>query len=1350
MNSPEAGAARTGTAVPNMDDLPELNMEAVLANVAELYGKTQPSKPNQGWSAIYTSVGPVLIVMNPFKPLPLVGPEWTKAFREAGEAGQIEWAWQKLGPHCYWTAEQAYQALRVVARQSIIICGESGAGKTYTNRMMIEYLLDAEALSSTQGADQGSKEKIAHANALLEFFGNAKTVRNDNSSRFGKYSQLSFDNGSITSFQIEHYLLERSRVCFEPAGERNYHIFHQLVRLEEGTYGLQGGPQAYVYTRDGANVKCVDGTAFDDVGDFKDLCNRMEQVGIKEKERASVFQVIAAVLHIGNVEIEGDRDTSKVAEASTAEFQKACELLAVDAEKMSLALVTKKTKLFEKPYGKKDAEAQRDAVAKMIYARVFDDLVRTINDKLLNRRHGTMSGGTAIGLLDIFGFEDMPVNGLEQLYINLTNERIQHLFNEAMFAKELEVYKNEGIESAFESPPSNMPCIDLFMDRRPPGIISLIASAVKAPGTKNDGEYLVRQFNRNLKDHPFYTVCEAQQMKQVNDLKRMRWPKTWKKLRYNNCFQIKHYVTQPVVYTVEEFVSKSRDALNPLLSQLLHESTETYVRGLFGGGESEASKLTVGEKFRSQLLELADKLSMGNNFFVRCIKPNPKSIPGIVDDEMVLDQLVSGGVVSALEMRKHGYADRLDYTAFVKEFWILEPGRYCATAPRQPREQVELLLSNFVGHDSKQYACGATKVFMRCGVLSTLRKLIQFRIYRFAIVVQRRWRVKKGTELIGKLKRLQQDLQAEKDDAEAQGFAEVKAVSHAISSADQLMQTVTKDLEHFRATHSDDTPRTQIRNIAFDMAKHKGSVPQLQQLIGDVKAAVEKITARKNDAVNLLSARLSALRQDLSKLVARVDEVETTHLKGSSDAEVECGGVCRQARERVDQLCRVDIPRLADDGPVGFNLAVEYLEEDPCPEASTLLSEVEALVVDAEAKGEAISGERFAFNQRTKSLLDRREKAKLALQSLQEDARNAAAESLNGVGDAFDAAWSQEGSIEELQAAALSEDSLAEAVDTFEKCVERAKQKVEDAKAFMEQDESQVQADFDELSCRAALHNAGAQFLQRLIEAQNEISDKAAEQDPTSSSNTSASSRTLAKLKAAAAAVRALGITEDAQMPNITEDAQMPSITQDAQTPSITEDAQIPSSVTPMAGSIETRPESIEGGNWCTENTHELGPDPGDEVLSTAQLLPAESFTSVSRAVAGLQMGIVTCESGFCIVYSGGRDSYFLIFTPERKEMALQMVKEAAAKHKAASQVVSTSCQWTFADVSWLQKLNPNRWSHDITFESAIDQLEKDTARTAEAVLVKVPAGVLSVPERFETMQEAIEYLKRLIGGIQN
>jgi len=687
---------------------------------------------------------------------------------------------------------------------------------------MLEYLCEVtQGDGGSQGADPA---KITKANECLESFGNAATTRNDNSSRFGKFTSLYLTKTSgtftVTGCGATHYLLERSRIVGAPKDERNYHIFYQLLRSGEGPkYGLEDGPEKYAYCAQGADVVLP---GIDDKADFEALKQGLAKGNFEDSFVTHIFECIASVLLLGNVQVSGDHSTSTISAASLAP---ACTLLGIDKTKLSQALTHKMLKVpgsapIPKDVGKAAAEAQRDTVAKMVYSRVFDSVVAKIDENL---RGDCDTTGPCIGLLDIFGFEDMAINGFEQLFINFTNERIQHLFNTIMFDREKEVYQQEGINADFLQGPRNIDCVNLFLGKKPAGIVQLIGDQCRTgqEDEKVDGEVLCRVLNKAFgRGNDHYRVCDFKEVNKVLEKKGLR-KKGGKglSLDYRECFEIVHYAG-PVMYTVQHFIPKSRDSLVPEITSILADSTKTHVGAMFKGDEDHASAATVGQKFREQLTELAETLDAGDSLFVRCIKSNMKKVSNQIDRQMVLEQLTRGGVVAALEMRAAGLPDRLEYSEFVTEFGLLKRGKEKVAA----KEGCQTILRDLLGEKEAEnaYKFGTTKVFMKSGILAWLRGASYFKKMMLARRIQR----KLWFSRVHKITKAWEGLQGIETYAVSRGLENLKAVKKFLSDAKGMLEPVNTALEKAKEKHGKN-----YEAISGELAEFKSVIGKMLSIV---------------------------------------------------------------------------------------------------------------------------------------------------------------------------------------------------------------------------------------------------------------------------------------------------------------------------------------------------------------------------------------------------------------------------------------------------------------------------------------------------------------------------------------
>mmetsp|Transcript_119200 Transcript_119200/g.218389 ORF Transcript_119200/g.218389 Transcript_119200/m.218389 type:complete len:1369 (+) Transcript_119200:50-4156(+) len=1048
--------------VGEMDDLGLLNMPQVLQNIDMRFGLEQCSRPGEGPATIYSSVGPMLVAMNPFAVLPIYGDEWKKAYSKVG--GDMKKS-KQLGPHAFKTAQNAYDRLQNAKDVSVVICGESGAGKTYSNKMILEYIC---AIAGAKGAGAAvSVDSIEKANVLLESFGNAKTTRNHNSSRFGKFSQLMFEESggeyTICGVKVNHYLLERLRIVSQGSGERNYHIFFQLLRSGTAAqYGVTGGAADYEYTKVGADVDAE----VDDGEEFKALMVQMEAVIKSKDERDSILKTMLGVLVLGNIEITGDKDTSSVSASagSSSALKKASELLGIDSTALSEALTVSyiqefgKKELLKIKLGKDQAIAQRDTLAKAIYSKVFDGLILSIT-RCLRARSGRLDKRRSIGLLDIFGFEDMKINGFEQVFINLTNEVIQDLFNNIMFKLETEVYKQEDVNYDFEFPEDRQACLDMFQSPKN-GIIKLLAGSVSQKAAGPDGEDLVRVFNRSLsrpKDPSYpYKACGAQEVRKI--LKEKGLIKPGGRGGFapgtptaQNSFIVKHFAGD-VLYTVDDWKPKSTDRLLAHLADLANNSTFEFVQELFEG-ESESSGKTVGEKFREQLKELDRKLQTGDVLFVRCIKSNKELKPGYMSRPMVLEQLRHGGIISALNVRRSGLPDRMVFDDFIEDFRGLEDP---IVAKRSDiKERCERLLKPlFIGYEEmteskklpakfhlfpkdQEYAIGKSQVFMKPQCLVYLRTIKNY-------ILAEVFTLWSSGKIITKITGSWETLEQAEAEAKTNGLTSFASVQKALAeSRSALTPWYTKLTDMQKAGKSE-------KDIEEAFKEDTETIRNLRRTAEDSLQVVFRIKSRKDQANQFLQAYLTLMSSRAGKLLEKVRKVDKDCEEFG--AQVDPGelqkiqAACAAAKEAVAAL-QSAMPALKQETPAGVDLEAKGEFQPPaaatiCPKAHSMFSKAGELVASAVEAGDAVLIVRRRFLEALAAMETSHQAAKAKLDKLAALTERFSAEGMADVVKSVENALEKESEAQDILEAAKDADGFKAAVAALEAAVAEAEEAV--------------------------------------------------------------------------------------------------------------------------------------------------------------------------------------------------------------------------------------------------------------------------------------------------------------------
>ena len=671
--------------------LPHLHEPAILHSLADRFFRGK----------IYTWTGPVLIAVNPFQRLPLYTDEILEAYRRDGLLkAQGMQSSTELEPHVFAIADRSYRQMMSEARksQSILISGESGAGKTETTKIVMLYLTTLGA-GSTPTEDEASggmsvMQRVLQSNPVLEAFGNARTLRNDNSSRFGKFIELGFSRaGHLMGAKVQTYLLEKVRLAFHAAGERNYHIFYQLLRgcseSDHAKYefhdGLTGGldlPNYFHYTGQGGAPHLRE---FTDESGLEHTLKAMRKLGWSEQTIENVLAMIAGLLHLGQigfdlVEVEGN-ETAKVKDEKSLQY--AAKLLGVDQEKMRCALTERiieaRGQQITTQLTPDRAADARDALAKTVYGSLFLWVVDEVN-KSVGWLNDSDIRSTS-GVLDIFGFECFAINSFEQLCINFTNEALQQQFNQFIFKLEQAEYEAESINWAFIEFPDNQDCLDTIQAPKI-GVLAMLDDECRLP-KGSDRNFAQRMYDQYLPEKNM-TVSEntrfhAGKIQQVKGL-----------------FSIRHFAGL-VEYNVEtNFMEKNKDEI-PITAQNMFESAPTeLIKACFAvqtrenlgrsaapaaGGRAAAKQKTVGQQFKEQLQSLIENVQKTDPHYIRCIKPNDAAKPMLMTRKRTTEQLRYGGVLEAVKVARAGFPVRLPHAAFYRRYRMLLPGMPDAELP---------------------------------------------------------------------------------------------------------------------------------------------------------------------------------------------------------------------------------------------------------------------------------------------------------------------------------------------------------------------------------------------------------------------------------------------------------------------------------------------------------------------------------------------------------------------------------------------------------------------------------------------------------------------------------------------
>ncbi|XP_044071550.1 unconventional myosin-Ib isoform X7 [Siniperca chuatsi] len=647
---------------------------------------------------IYTYIGSVVISMNPYRSLPIYTPDKVEEYRNRN--------FYELSPHIYALADEAYRSLRDQDKdQCILITGESGAGKTEASKLVMSYV----AAVCGKGHEVNKvKEQLLQSNPVLEAFGNAKTVRNDNSSRFGKYMDIEFDfKGDPLGGVISNYLLEKSRVVKQPRGERNFHVFYQLLSgaSDDTLKKLKLDRDFSKY-----NYLSLDSTAvngLDDAANFRTVRNAMQIVGFMEDEVQSVLELVAAVLKLGNIEFKPESrcngtDESRIKDKN--DLKEMCELLGIEQSVLERAFsyrtVEAKLEKVSTTLNVAQAYYARDALAKNLYSRLFSWLVTRINESI---KAQTKTRHKVMGVLDIYGFEifEDGDNSFEQFIINYCNEKLQQIFIELTLREEQEEYVREGIEWTNIEYFNNAIICDLIENHQN-GILAMLDEECLRPGTVTDETFLDK-LNTICAEHQHFESRLSKNSKFLTD---HSLP--------HNCFRIQHYAGK-VLYRAEGFVDKNNDLLYRDLSQAMYKATHSLIKQLFPEGNPGKVNLkrppTAGFQFRASVGTLMRNLQTKNPNYIRCIKPNDKKASHIFTESLVRHQARYLGLMENVRVRRAGYAFRQAYEPCLERYKML-----CKrTWPhwRGPaREGVEVLMAD-LQVPTDEFSYGRSKIFIR-------------------------------------------------------------------------------------------------------------------------------------------------------------------------------------------------------------------------------------------------------------------------------------------------------------------------------------------------------------------------------------------------------------------------------------------------------------------------------------------------------------------------------------------------------------------------------------------------------------------------------------------------------------
>uniref|UniRef100_A0A8B9TTT4 Myosin-9 n=1 Tax=Anas platyrhynchos TaxID=8839 RepID=A0A8B9TTT4_ANAPL len=848
--------------VEDMAELTCLNEASVLHNLKERYYS----------GLIYTYSGLFCVVINPYKNLPIYSEEIVEMYKGKKR--------HEMPPHIYAITDTAYRSMMQDREDQSILCtGESGAGKTENTKKVIQYLAHV-ASSHKSKKDQvrprfnlmmlyccGELERqLLQANPILEAFGNAKTVKNDNSSRFGKFIRINFDvNGYIVGANIETYLLEKSRAIRQAKEERTFHIFYYLLSGagEHLKTDLLLEPyNKYRFLSNGHVT--IPGQQDKDM--FQETMEAMRIMGIPDEEQIGLLKVISGVLQLGNIVFKKERNTDQASMPDNTAAQKVSHLLGINVTDFTRGILTPRIKVgrdyVQKAQTKEQADFAIEALAKATYERMFRWLVMRINKALDKTKR---QGASFIGILDIAGFEIFELNSFEQLCINYTNEKLQQLFNHTMFILEQEEYQREGIEWNFIDFGLDLqPCIDLIeKPAGPPGILALLDEECWFP--KATDKSFVEKVVQEQGTHPKF-----QKPKQLKD---------------KADFCIIHYAGK-VDYKADEWLMKNMDPLNDNIATLLHQSnlmqfpvlslvdrivgldqvagmSETALPGAFK--TRKGMFRTVGQLYKEQLAKLMATLRNTNPNFVRCIIPNHEKKAGKLDPHLVLDQLRCNGVLEGIRICRQGFPNRVVFQEFRQRYEILTPN----AIPKgfMDGKQACVLMIKALELDSNLYRIGQSKVFFRAGVLAHLEEERDLKITDVIIGFQACCRGYLARKAFAKRQQQLTAMKVLQRNCVMYFFSFVKPLLQVSRQEEEMM---AKEEELIKVKEKQLAAENRLSEMETFQAQLMAEKMQLQEQLQaetELCAEAEEIRAR-------LTAKKQELEEICHDLEARVEEEE--------------------------------------------------------------------------------------------------------------------------------------------------------------------------------------------------------------------------------------------------------------------------------------------------------------------------------------------------------------------------------------------------------------------------------------------------------------------------------------------
>ncbi|XP_028826848.1 myosin-11a isoform X2 [Denticeps clupeoides] len=880
--------------VEDMAELTHLNEASVLQNLRERYFS----------GLIYTYSGLFCVVVNPYKMLPIYSEKIIEMYKGKKR--------HEVPPHIYSITDNAYRNMMQDREDQSILCtGESGAGKTENTKKVIQYLAVVASShkgkkdTSTQAGSQlsyGELEKqLLQANPILEAFGNAKTIKNDNSSRFGKFIRINFDvNGYIVGANIETYLLEKSRCIRQAKTERAFHIFYYMVagakdKLREDLLLESFNNYRFLV----AGHVQIPGSQDDEM--YEETMEAMSIMGFTDEERIEILKVVSTVLQLGNIEFKKERNQEQATMPDNTAAQKVCHLQGINVIDFTKAILTPRIKVgrevVQKAQTKEQADFATEALAKATFERLFKWILSRVNKALDKTKR---QGASFLGILDIAGFEIFEDNSFEQLCINYTNEKLQQLFNHTMFILEQEEYQREGIEWNFIDFGLDLqPCIELIeRPNNPPGILALLDEECWFPKA-TDVSFVEK-------------LCNTQ----GNHLKFTK-PK---QLKDKTEFSVQHYAGK-VDYNATAWLTKNMDPLNDNVTSLLNNSSSQFVQDLWkemdrvvgldtiakmsdssmpsGSKTKKGMFRTVGQLYKESLSKLMTTLHNTQPNFVRCIIPNHEKRAGKLDAHLVLEQLRCNGVLEGIRICRQGFPNRIVFQEFRQRYEILAAG----SIPKgfMDGKQACCLMMKHLDLDTNLYRIGQSKIFFRTGVLAQLEEERDLKITVIIIALQAQARgflarkaFAKRQQQLTAMKVIQRNCAAYLKLRNWQWWRLFTKVKPLLQVTRQEEEMSLKEEELQRIKESSQRFETELKDITL---KHTQVLEERNHLQEQLQAETELFAEAEEMRIRL-AAKKQELEEILHEMEARLDEEE----ERSATMQVEKKKMQQQIQELEEHL----------------------------------------------------------------------------------------------------------------------------------------------------------------------------------------------------------------------------------------------------------------------------------------------------------------------------------------------------------------------------------------------------------------------------------------------------------------